>query len=320
VYATLAEEKPAVPITVHTGIVTFATWTGAPLERPKDVTEAERAPALGCAEKVTVKDVEDATVTVPMAPLLRVTTLPAAVGSKFAPEITSVGEVLDRVAELGETEGGTQTVATTTAVPLDRPKDVTEAERAPALGCVEKVTVKDVAETDEIEPTVPLLRVTTLPAAEGSKLAPEITSVGEAMSRVAELGVTTGAGGGVVGGGVGGLVGVGTGVGSPWGATTSPSCGVCGTPVAGSIGSEASAVAATVMPVAERPVPGAAADRLLLLLPLEALPAVTEGRGANPTPSLVTTKAPLLGNRSTAFPPALPQEYETGAAVALALR
>ena len=54
---------------------------------------------------MTVKDVEDAAVTVPMAPLPRVTTLPAAVGSKFAPEITSVAEVLDRVAELGVTTG-----------------------------------------------------------------------------------------------------------------------------------------------------------------------------------------------------------------------
>ena len=113
------------------------------------------------------------------------------------------------------------------------------------------------------------------------------------------------------------VVGEGVGVGSPWGARTSPSCGVCGTPVTGSIGSEASAAAATVMPLAERPVPGAAADRLLLLLPVATAAA---GRGAHPTPSWVMTKSPLLGNRSTALPPALPQVYETGAAVALALR
>ena len=80
---------------------------------------------------------------------------------------------------------------------------------------------------------------------------------------------------------------------------------------------KASAAAATVMFLAERPVPGSAADRLLLLLPAATAAA---GRGAHPTPSLVTTKSPLLGNRSTALPPALPQVYETGAAVALALR
>jgi hypothetical protein len=303
----------------------MATCTAAPLERPKDVTEAERGPELGSVPKTTVRDVVEADEMLPTVPLLSVTTLPAAVGSKFAPEITSVAEMLDRVAELGETEGGTRTVATTTAVPLDRPKDVTEAERAPALGCAEKVTVKDVEDAAVTVPMAPLPRVTTLPAAVGSKFAPEITSVDEVLDRVAVLGVTTGAGGAVVGGGVGGLVGVGTGVGAPpppsCGAMTSPSCGVCGTPVAGSIGSEASAAAATVMLPAERPVPGSAADRLLLLLlPPEAPPAATEGRGAHPTPSLVTTKSPLLGNRSTAFPPALPQVYETGFAVALALR
>jgi hypothetical protein len=135
---------------------------------------------------------------------------------------------------------------------------VTEAEREPRVGCVAKTTVKDVAEADEIELTVPLLRVTTLPAAVGSKFAPRITSVAEATSSLAKLGVTTGG---------------------------------------------RSAAAVTVMVLAERPVPAA-----------------TEGRGAHPTPSLVTTKAPLLGNRSTAFPPALPQVYETGFAVALALR
>ena len=201
----LPAEKPAVPTTVHAGITTIATWTGAPPDRPKDVTEAESEPRLGCVAKTTVKDVAEADEIELTVPLLRVTTLPAAVGSKFAPEITSVAEVLDRVAELGETEGGTRTVATTTAVPLDRPKDVTEAERAPALGCAEKVTVKDVEDAAVTVPMAPLPRVTTLPAAVGSKFAPEITSVAEVLDRVAELGITTGAGGAVVG--------VGTGVG-----------------------------------------------------------------------------------------------------------
>ena len=122
--------------------------------------------------------------------------------------------------------------------------------------------IKDVAVADKMVPTVPLLRVTTLPAAVGSKFAPEITSVVEVTSRFAVFKVTTGGAGGGGGGGGGG--------GAPPPPRTSPRGGVCGTPVAGSIGSEASAAAATVMFLAERP-------------------AATVDRGAHSTPSLVTT-------------------------------
>jgi hypothetical protein len=86
------------------------------------------------------------------------------------------------------------TMATCTAS-LDRPKAVTIAESVPGLGCVAKTIVSDVVNAAEIEPTVPLLSVTTLPAAEGSKLNPFMTSVVEATSRLAEPEVTTGRGG-----------------------------------------------------------------------------------------------------------------------------
>ena len=86
-------------------------------------------------------------------------------------------------------------MATTTCGPLDKPKEVTEADSAPAEGCVAKTTVSDVAEADEIEATVPLLRATTLPAAAGSKLKPLMTSEVAVVYRVAELVVTMGAGG-----------------------------------------------------------------------------------------------------------------------------
>ena len=86
-------------------------------------------------------------------------------------------------------------MATTTCGPLDKPKEVTEADSAPAEGCVAKTTVSDVAEADEIEATVPLLRATTLPAAAGSKLKPLMTSEVAVVYMVAELVVTMGAGG-----------------------------------------------------------------------------------------------------------------------------
>ena len=86
------------------------------------------------------------------------------------------------------------TVATRTAAPLDSPTDVTDAESGPGLGCVAKTIVSDVVEAAEKEATVPMLSVTTLPAADGSKLNPLMTSVIEATERLAELGVTIGLG------------------------------------------------------------------------------------------------------------------------------
>ena len=150
------------------GTKTVATTTKAPLERPKDDTEAESGPRLGRVPKTIVSDVVEADeILATVAPLLRVTTLSAAVEAKFEPEITSVVEALDRLVELVDTEGGTRTVATRTSAPLERPKDDTEAESGPGLGSVPKTIVSDVVEAAQIEPTVPLLSVTTLPPADG---------------------------------------------------------------------------------------------------------------------------------------------------------
>lgn len=60
--------------------------------------------------------------------------------------------------------------------------------------------MSDVAEADEMPPTAPLLRVTTLPAAVGSKFVPEMTSDGALTARDTALAATVGGGGG---GGVG---------------------------------------------------------------------------------------------------------------------
>lgn len=67
------------------------TSTAVPLSSPFEVTMAVRLPAVvGFLEKVTVSDVADAEVTLPIAPLLKTTELFAAVGSKPKPSITIV--------------------------------------------------------------------------------------------------------------------------------------------------------------------------------------------------------------------------------------
>ena len=66
---------------VTTG-VTVATCTGAPVVMPLLCTTAVRLPAIGVVEKVTVREVAVAVVTVPTAPLLKVTVLLPAVGLK----------------------------------------------------------------------------------------------------------------------------------------------------------------------------------------------------------------------------------------------
>jgi len=75
---------------VTTGLM-FATCTNAVLAAPLTVTVAFKLPpATGLVEKVTVKDVEVAVVTVPTAPLLKTTVLREAVVSKPEPAIVMV--------------------------------------------------------------------------------------------------------------------------------------------------------------------------------------------------------------------------------------
>jgi hypothetical protein len=66
--------KTSVVVCVTVGR-TDATWTAAPLENEFTETDAVKAPAPGLVEKVTVKAVAVAAVTVPTAPLLNVTVL-----------------------------------------------------------------------------------------------------------------------------------------------------------------------------------------------------------------------------------------------------
>lgn len=90
---------------VTTGI-TVATFTAAPLSSVLVVTVAFRSPAVvGDAERVTVRDVAVAVVTVPTAPLLNTTALFAATGSNPNPAIVIDVVLAARLALLLETTG-----------------------------------------------------------------------------------------------------------------------------------------------------------------------------------------------------------------------
>lgn len=104
-----------------------------------------------------------AAVTVPTAPLLKVTVLLAAVVLKPVPAIVIVVAELARFALLLVTVG--VTVAIWTAVPLLTLLVVTTAVKLPAEGLVEKVTKSDVAVAVVTVPTAPLLNTTVLFAA-----------------------------------------------------------------------------------------------------------------------------------------------------------
>jgi hypothetical protein len=95
---------------VTTG-TTFAISTAEPLESEFDSTTAVNAPAaVGFVVKVTVRDVAEADVTVPSAPLLNVTVLLAAIESNPNPLMVTDVALAATVAELLVTTG--KTVAT----------------------------------------------------------------------------------------------------------------------------------------------------------------------------------------------------------------
>lgn len=152
--------------------ITDATCTAAPFGTPLTVTIAVRLPALGVVENDTVNDVAVAEVTVPMAPLLKVTTLFAAVVLKLVPAMVTVDAFAAKLAVLAVTVGAetlATTVATLTAVPLDRVLVVTEAFKLPvAVGRVENVTVSSVLVAVVTVPTGPPENVTVLLLRTGS--------------------------------------------------------------------------------------------------------------------------------------------------------
>lgn len=153
-------------------------------------------PALGAVEKVTVSDVEVAEVTVPTAPLLKVTTFSAAVVLKFVPAIVIVAALAAKLALLEVTVGAVPfetTLATLTAVPLERELVVTDALRTPtAVGFVVIVIVSSVAVAAATVPTGPPAKVTVLLVRTGSNPKPLMTKVVPLRAKFVSEAVTTG--------------------------------------------------------------------------------------------------------------------------------
>ena len=148
----------------------FATWTAAPLEMLLVVTTPVRMPVVvGAVLKVTVNLVVVAAVTLPIAPLFKVTVLLDAEVENPVPLIVNVVALMARLGGLFEfTVGATGTptiVATWTGVPVGvpllPPKEFTTAVRLLRNGCVANVRVKEVAVAEVTRP-VPLLKVTVL--------------------------------------------------------------------------------------------------------------------------------------------------------------
>ena len=89
------------------GAGTVATCTAAPLLTPLAVTTAVREPETSPLRLATVSWVLVADVTVPVAPLLKVTTLWLAVGSKPTPAMVKLVELAGNAAVLEVTLGRT---------------------------------------------------------------------------------------------------------------------------------------------------------------------------------------------------------------------
>ena len=146
---------------------------------------------VGFVESVTVRTVAVAVVTVPMAPLLSVTALFAAVVSKPNPLIVIVDASAAKFAVLAVTTG--RTVAIFTAEPLETLLTVTTAVRSPtAVGLVENVTVSEVVVAVVTLPTAPLLKTTEFRFAVELNPAPVITTDVALIGKPVLLFVTTG--------------------------------------------------------------------------------------------------------------------------------
>ena len=132
-----------------------------------------------------------AAVTVPTAPLLKVTVLLAAVMSKPYPLMVSVVSSAARLAVL--LVRPPVTVATCKAAPLEMELVVATAVKFPsAVGLTANVTVKAVAVADVTVPIAPLLKTTELREAVVSNPKPLMVMVAALIARSAVLLVTTG--------------------------------------------------------------------------------------------------------------------------------
>lgn len=145
---------------------------------------------VGLVEKVTVRAVAVADVTVPMAPLLNVTVLLDAVVLKPEPLMVTVAAFAPMVAELSVTIG--VILATRMGAPLLTPFVETTAVNTPAEGLVENRTVSAVEVAEITVPIAPLLSVTVLFSAVVSKPTPLIVTVVSLKVRLPLLIATVG--------------------------------------------------------------------------------------------------------------------------------
>ena len=192
VIVTVLELEARFVVTRVTVGLIVETCTADPLLTELVVMTAVKLPsAVGLVPNVTVSDVGEAVVTVPVAPLLKTTVLLPAVALKPKPLMTTVFAVIDAAVVLLVTTG--VTLATWTAVPLLTPPIVTMAVKLPAdVGLVENVTVSEVAVAAVTVPTAPLLNVTALLAAVVLKPVPAIVTVDALAARLVVAVVTVG--------------------------------------------------------------------------------------------------------------------------------
>ena len=151
-----------------------------------------RLPAGSTPEKVTVKAVAVAAVTVPVTSLLNATVLlPGVAESKPNPLMVNVAAVSAKLAVLLVTTG--TTFATASALPLVTELVVTTAVKLPSeVGLVVNRTVSEVAVALVTLPTAPRLNETVLLAKTVSKPKPLMVTFSELKARLETLLVTTG--------------------------------------------------------------------------------------------------------------------------------
>ena len=158
---------------------------------PRVVTTAVRLPAVaGFVEKVTVNDVVVAAVTVPIAPLSKVTVLFEAVGLKLLPVIVTVLALAERLVVVAVTTG--DTVATAVAALLNNDVVTTTFSGPAMFGNAANVILSEVVVAAVIMPTAPLLKLTELFVIVELKPKPAIVSVVVPAANAVVLDVTVG--------------------------------------------------------------------------------------------------------------------------------
>lgn len=179
-------------VTAVTTGMTVATCTPVPLSIELERTLAVMLPTVsGNVENVTVIEVLVADVTVPTAPLPKVTILSSADPLNPNPAIVNVPELAARFNELLVMTG--LTVATCTGAPLLALLEVTTTVNSEAAaGLVENVTVSEVAVAAVTVPTALSLNTTRLLPGVVSNPKPSMVNVVASAKRLLIALVTTG--------------------------------------------------------------------------------------------------------------------------------